>query len=43
MFLFWANSLPIMFSVLKEILSLEFLNNLLINLVGRPTYVNLAH
>ena len=32
-----------MFSVLNEILRLVCLNNLVINLVCRPTYVNLAH
>ena len=42
MFLFRANNLPIVFSVLKETLRLEFQNNLVINLVCLPTYVNLA-
>jgi hypothetical protein len=35
-------SLPMVLSVLKEILRLEFLNNLVINFC-RPSYVNFAH
>ena len=41
--LFWVNSLAIVFSVLNEILRLVFLNNLVINFVCRPTYMNVAH
>ena len=43
MFLFWVNNFPIVFLVLKETLRSVFLNNLIINLVCLPTYVNLAH
>ena len=32
-----------MFSVLKEILRLEFLNSLVINFVSLPIYVNLTY
>lgn len=43
MFLFTFNNFPLAFSVLKEILRLEFLNSFVISLVCFPTYVNLAH
>jgi len=43
MFLFRANKLPLLSSVLKETLRLECLNNLMINLACLPTYENLAH
>ena len=45
MFLFRANSLPIVFSVLKVTLRLECLNNLVINLFCLTTYdyVNFVH
>jgi len=43
MFLFWVNNFPTVFLVLKDTLKLVFLNNLVINLVCLPTYVNFAH
>jgi hypothetical protein len=43
MILFWAYSLPMVLSVLKETLGLEFLNTVVINLFCRPTYVNMVH
>jgi hypothetical protein len=35
-----VNSFPIVLSVLKEILGLEFLNSFAMNFVALPTYVN---
>ena len=43
MFLLLFNNFPIVFSVLKEILRLEFLNNFVRNLVCFPSYVNFTH
>jgi hypothetical protein len=43
MLLFTFNNFSIVFSVLKEILKLEFLNSFVISLVCFPTDVNLAH
>ena len=43
MLLFQVNNFPIVFLFLKETLRLVFLNNLVINLICLPTYVNLAH
>jgi len=43
MLLFTFNNFSIVFSVLKEILKLEFLNSFVISLVCFPPDVNLAH
>jgi len=43
MFLFLFNIFPTTFSVLNEILRLEFLKNLGINFVCVPTYVTFVH
>jgi len=38
-----VNNLPIVLSVLKETLRLEFLNSFVINFVSLPIYWNSAH
>ena len=43
MFLFTFNNFSVVFSVIKEIQGLEFLNSFVMSLVCFSTYVNLAH